>query len=182
MRRWQWAVAVASAMGVTACSPSGAGGEPVRATPPSVAPSPSVRTVAPGHACLIRHGTEGGRDHGLVSVGSHPSGVVAVWFPGMNQRPCRAALTRGNAEVARRLAKDIRAAPKWPSGAFNCPSDDRRGARLYFQRSGSALADLVDLRLSGCRGIDAPGRSPRWMTERLFRDLSSIEPAPWRPR
>lgn len=182
MNRWQWAAAVASAATVAACSPFGASGGPVRATPPSAAPSASARPEGAGHACLVPHGAEDERNHGLVSVGGRPTGVIAVWLPGLNQRPCRAALTRGNADVARRLAKDIRAAPKWPSGNFNCPNDDGAGARLYFQRSGSTLADLADIQLSGCRGVDAPGRSARWMTDRLFHDLASIEPAPWRPR
>ncbi|MGI5229486.1 hypothetical protein [Actinoallomurus sp. CA-142502] len=182
MHRWQRAVAVASAVALAACSPFGGSGAPVRGTPPSAAPSASARASGTGHVCVGSHGSRRVPSHGLVSVGSRPTGVVAVWFPGMNQRPCRAALTRGNAVLARRLAKDIRAAPKWPSGTFNCPSDDGAGARLYFQRSGSTLADLADVQLSGCKGVDAPGRSARWMTDRLLRDLSSIEPAPWRPR
>ncbi|MCO5973511.1 hypothetical protein [Actinoallomurus soli] len=100
----------------------------------------------------------------------------------MNQHPCRAELTRGDADSARRLAKDVEAAPKWPSGNFSCPMDDALGAELYFEQSKHATAELVDAQLSGCRGITAPGRSSRWLTDRFARDLASIAPAPWRVR
>lgn len=192
MSRSRMVVAAALATSVTGCSLLGAGsptrgtpplgaGSPVRGTPPSVAPSASTRT--PVGAC-----TAAGRDAGykrnqeLVSVDAHPTGVIAVWLPGMNQHPCRAALTRGNADLARQLATDIRTAPKWPSGIYHCPMDDATGARLYFEQSKTTKAELVDVGLAGCRGIGAPGRSERQMTDQLSHDLALIAPAPWRTR
>ncbi|MEV0407643.1 hypothetical protein [Actinoallomurus sp. NPDC050550] len=172
-------VVAALATAATGCSLLGGGaGDPVRATPPSVAPFASTGT--PVGACSAGYEADHERSRGLVSVDARPIGVVAVWLPGMNQRPCRAALTRGNADFARRLATDIRTAPKWPSGAYNCPMDDASGASLYFEQSGTAKAELVDVHLAGCRGIGAPGRSSRELTDRLSHDLASIAPAPWR--
>jgi hypothetical protein len=93
------------------------------------------------------------------------------------RRPCRTALTREDAATARRLAEDIRKAPKAPSGNFNCPGDTGIRARLYFGHDGTA--DLVDLRFGGCRNVSAPGRSAREFTGRLARDLAPIAPSPW---
>jgi hypothetical protein len=166
-------VVVASA--VAGCSSTGA---PVRAVPPPVAPSATTRSYAGGgHACFTPETSPDGRKKGLVSVGRHPSTVVVVWLPELGQEPCRTALTRGNAATARRLAEDVMKAPKFPSGTFNCPNDSGIGARLYFGHDGTA--DLADLRLSGCRGISAPGRAAREMTGRLARDLAPIAPSPW---
>jgi hypothetical protein len=181
MSRSRMVVATALATVATGCSLLGGGaGSPVRVTPPSVAPSASART--PVGACTVGRGAGHKRNSGLVSVDTHPTGVVAVWLPGMNQHPCRAALTRGNADLARQLAADIRRAPKWPSGTYNCPMDDATGARLYFEQSGTTKAELVDVSLAGCSGIGAPGRSRRQLTDRLPHNLASIAPAPWRTR
>lgn len=166
-------VLVASA--AAGCSSTGA---PVRAALPSAPPSATTRSYAGGaHACITPRTSSDDREKGLVSVGRHPSAVVVVWLPGLGQEPCRTALTRGDAATARRLAEDVMKAPKFPSGTFNCPNDSGIGARLYLGHDGTA--DLVDLRLSGCRGISAPGRASREMTDRLVRDLAPIAPSPW---
>jgi hypothetical protein len=173
-------VAVSIALTATGCSLVGAaGGGPVHAIPPSVAPS-AVRRTGNGSPCIVRRASSDVRPRGLVGVDPHPAGVIAVWLPGMNEHPCRAALTRGNSELARRLAKDIAKAPKWPSGAYNCPSDDGTRAELYFQQPEHAEAELVDVDLAGCKGLDAPGRVARQMTEEFSHDLASIAPVPWR--
>lgn len=154
-------------------------GDPVRAAPPSAAPPATTRSDAGGgHACTTHRTDPGNRQKGLVSVARHPSAVVVVWLPALGQEPCRTALTRGDAATARRLAGDVMAASKFPSGTFNCPNDSGIGARLYFSHGGGT-ADLVELRLAGCRGISAPGRSAREMTTRLARDLAPIAPSPW---
>jgi hypothetical protein len=174
-------VAVVLALAATGCSLAGAGkARPVLAAPRSVAPSAVVRTVDGNQSCVVPHPPENERQRGLVRVDPYPVGVIVVWLPGMNQRPCRAALTRGNADLARRLAKDVATAPKWPSGTFSCPADDDSSAQLYFEQSKIAQAELVEVRLAGCKGIDAPGRSARQMTDRFSRDLALIAPAPWR--
>lgn len=182
MTRLPVVVAVVIASGSAGCSSNGGGtGRPVLAAPPSVAPSAVLRTMDGGHTCFVRRAVDDNeRVRGLVNVDSHPAGVIAVWLPATGQRPCRAALTRGNADLARRLAKDVAAAPKWPSGGYNCPNDNGTGARLYFERPKSADVELVDVRLAGCRVMDAPGRSARQMTDRFTRDLRPIAPAPWR--
>jgi hypothetical protein len=163
------------AAGAAGCSSTGA---PVRAAPPSVAPSATIHTYAGGgHACVTPRLSSQRRSKGLVSVGRHPSAVVVVWLPELGQHPCRAALVRGDAATARRLAEDVMKAPKFPSGAFNCPNDSGMGARLYFGHG--STADLVELGLGGCRGMSAPGRSSREMTGRLARDLAPIAPYPW---
>ncbi|MDN3355805.1 hypothetical protein [Actinomadura sp. DC4] len=143
-----------------------------------MAPSATVQSPAEGgRVCVTGRTSSEGKSHGLVTVGGHPTAVVAVWLPSLEQSPCRTALTRGDASTARRLAKDVRKAPKPPSGTFNCPNDNGRGARLYFAHDGTA--DLVELRLAGCRGVSAPGRGTRTLTDRLARDLAPIAPSPW---
>ncbi|GAA4615895.1 hypothetical protein GCM10023195_70350 [Actinoallomurus liliacearum] len=161
----------------------GAGqGDPVTAVPPTSAPSAVVRMAGDAQVCTVRRASGRDRVRGLVAVDPHPVGIVVVWLPGMNQHPCRAELTRGNADLARRIAKDVEAAPKWPSGVFHCPMDDALDAELYFEQPRHAKAELVDAGLAGCRGIAAPGRSARQFTDRFARDLASIAPSPWRTR
>jgi hypothetical protein len=168
-------VIAVAAIGLAAgCSLLGTGtGGPVHVTPPAAAPA----TMTRGACLVVGRSSPDTKSKGQVAVGRHPTGVVIVWLPGMNQHPCRAAISRENADSARRLAEDIDEAPKFPNGNFNCPSDDAMGARMYFTHEGTA--DLAILGFSGCRGISAPGRSARSFSTRLARDLAPIAPHPW---
>jgi hypothetical protein len=119
------------------------------------------------------------RRHGLVTVDKDPNGVTAVWLPGLNQRPCRAQRTSDPASTARRLAHDIRSAPKFPSGDIACPADDGSAVGLYFSVNGDEQPEYVRVALRGCAPVDAPGRSARRSTDALRTDLGNIAPTPW---
>jgi hypothetical protein len=164
---------------VTSCSGCGAAtGAPVRGVLPSITPTVQVRSGA----CWTSGASTRQQGGGLVAVGPHSTGVVAVWVPGLNQRPCRAVITRVTKESAGLLAADILSAPKVPPGRFSCPMDDGTHVRLYFTYSGAAEPERVDVALTGCTDISAPDRAARRVTGQLARDLAPFAPMPWRDR
>jgi hypothetical protein len=63
----------------------------------------------------------------LVMVDAEPVSLTSLWLPGLNQRPCSAQLGHYDELTARRVARDIRAAPRFPSGDMSCPNDDGSG-------------------------------------------------------
>jgi hypothetical protein len=156
---------LSAGLALTACGSST--GSPVSAAAP---------TQAPGCAkpALIAVST-----NGLVTVDPDPIGAVLIWYPDMNEQPCRTVRTTLTSTPAVQLAADVRAAPKFPSGTFNCPAAFGVEVDAYFSYKGQSQAQLADISLSGCRGIDAPGRSTRRYTDQLGIDLKAVAPPDW---
>lgn len=143
-------------------------------------PTPLPTATLKGPACVTARATlrPPRPAHGLVTVDGDPVGVTAVWVPGLNQRPCRTAVRHYPAVVARRLAGDIRQAPRFPRGNVGCPNDDGSAVDLYFAYAHRAT-EYVAVGLRGCTSVDAPGRSSRRASGALMRDLASVAPQPW---
>ena len=158
--------------------PSGCGGtvsRPVFASVPTAGPS-SVKTTP----CVVSedaHRELSGT--ALVFVDRHPVAVEAVWIPGLNQRPCRSEVTRGTAVEAAKIAAAIDAAPRFPSGDFSCPNDDRSATQLYFSYP-SHRSQMAEVALSGCTSVHAPGRRARQLTVAVREALGPLEPPAWR--
>ncbi len=114
-------------------------------------------------------------------MGALPSGVTAEWLPGLNQRPCRAALTHSGAAVARRLATLIDESKVVPPGAvFSCPLDDDSEVRLFFSYVGGGVRTIW-VPLTGCAFLgDTSSRDLRMAAPTLLTTLRSIGPLPWR--
>lgn len=158
---------------LTACSHHIGAGQPVDVPPSAAVTGVGCTVYEPGvgHAPVS----------GLVNVDPDPSSVVAIWSPGGNASPCQNLRTTGGRTGARALAHDVRTAPKFPSGTFNCPSDDGAGVRLYFAFDGNP-DEYVIVSLGGCGGISAPQRGFRQATPSLSRDLAPIAPPQFMPR
>ena len=144
---------------------------------PVFAPSGRTSAVVAGTCTYsITHAA----DQGLVTVDDNPVTVTTIWFPGMNVHPCRTHRSVGGTAVARRLATDIRHAPKVPSGTFSCPADVGVGVLLTFGYQHSR-DELVYIDFTGCGGISATDRYGREMTDTARGDLRSIAPPGWLP-
>ncbi len=114
------------------------------------------------------------------SVPAHPDGVDVVWLPGLDDKSCKAVLTRGTVHVASALASDINGAPVVPAGRLvNCPMDDGTSARLYFTYRHGAT-ERVDADLSGCSYMTVPGHAGRSSSAPFRRDLTTLAPSAWR--
>jgi hypothetical protein len=116
--------------------------------------------------------------HALVTVDADPTGVVGIWLPGLDTRPCHWSLATEGAAVAKRLAGDIRSAPPFPSGRVSCPFDDKSRVDLYFRYPGDRGMEHVTVGLRGCVEISAPGAQPRRGSPALLRDLGRLSPRP----
>jgi len=138
---------------------------------PVTAPVPA--SVGRGD-CTIGDGGSGA----LVTVDPAPRSVTAVWLPGLNHA-CTPVISHGGAQVASRLADDVRNARPAPSGAIACPEDSGAGVRLYFSYPSTHLAEVVDVALTGCEFVAAPGRSARATAPPLHRDLRPMAPQAW---
>ena len=174
MWRMLWAVPVALAVAICVVLSQGpASGRPVvRATPP---------TATVTDTCTHpRHRTGSGR-HPAVTVDAHPSGVRAVWYPGLNWKDCREAVTHAGAALAGRLATDIRRAKPYPDGAYACPADSGREAVLFFTYPHRSRAETVTVTLTGCAGITASGDRPTLRPGRVIHDLRALAPASMLP-
>jgi hypothetical protein len=89
----------------------------------------------------------------------HPTGGVALWLPGLNARPCRAVLTALTRSQASAFAVAVDHARPFPSGAWDCAMDDASGVTVFLSYPGRVQAEVVEVALSGCGGLTAPGRS-----------------------
>lgn len=152
-------------------------GAPVHAVAPTRAPA----AVGSGGCTLKGTSPDTPTEQALVSVDRPPSGVVIVWVPGLNQRPCRAQLIHDGARIARGLVAAIDTAPVIPPGSSACPAADGAGADLYFTYPGRA-GEQAQVELSGCEGVGAPGRAPRQLSDDLVAALLPLAPGPWRTR
>lgn len=146
-------------------------------TPTNVPVTGKAPLTAPTGTCgLPRLAGDLTRTNGLVTVNPDPRAVTAIWFPGINAKPCATKLTASGSRVARRLADAIRSAPPWPSGTLYCPADVGRGVRLYFQYADRQPTEVVTVSMSGCPTVSAPDRAPRRLG-RLAIDLAGLVPA-----
>ncbi len=153
-------------------------GAPVSAVAPTRAP---VAVVAGD--CVLQGGTANtaSSEQGLVTVDRSPSGVVILWVPALNQRPCLAELVHAGPGVARRLAAAIDTAPATPRGTTACTAADNTGAETYLLYP-SKPSERADVSLSGCEGIDGPIRDQRQLSHDLVTSLLPLAPGPWRIR
>lgn len=153
-------------------------GAPVAAVAPTRAPA----AVGPG-GCVLQGAAPATATAGqsLVGVDRSPSGVIIVWVPGLNQRPCRAQLGRDGSRIARGLAAAVDTAPAVPPGSSACPAADGAGADLYFLYPGRP-GEQAQVSLSGCEDVGAPGRAPRQLSDDLVAALRPLAPGPWRIR
>ncbi len=132
-------------------------------------------TGVSSHDCVPSFGLATGS---RVTVDPSTLSVTAVWLPGLNGA-CAPVITDGGPSVAAALAEDIRTAPNPPSGVFHCPADTGVGVELYFAYRHRHSSKRVDVRLTGCGGVAAPGRSSLSLTTRLRSDLVPITPPGW---
>jgi hypothetical protein len=117
----------------------------------------------------------------LTTIDPDPTGVVAVWNPGMNARPCRVDFSRGDAVEAQALAAAILSEPAFPPGGRSCPADFGRNVNLYFSYGGDGPAEIVQQDLSGCEPLFAPGRASRLAGNMATSSLlASIAPPSYR--
>jgi hypothetical protein len=113
-----------------------------------------------------------------VGIDGDPVGAVAVWLPGLNDRPCLARRTVLGRAAARRIAADVLRSPI-ASGISNCPNDDATDVQLWIHFDGQRDQTIV-VGLSGCTSVWAAGRRPRRASVELMRDLADVDPQPWR--
>ena len=158
-----WPIFAVLALLFAGCAP---GAQPVLTRSP---------TTAKSGDCVLWGGSASGPQ---ITVDSSPSGVIALWLPGLDE-PCTQALTRGNGQVAGALAADIQGAPTPAPGSHSCPADTGAGVRLYFRFGPHRPAERADIRLTGCEGISGPHRTGRSSTPGLRRDLTLIAPSAW---
>jgi hypothetical protein len=116
----------------------------------------------------------------LVTLDPDPTGVLAIWNPGMNAHPCHVQFTRGDAILARRLASVIVDQPAQRM-AF-CPNGDGKNVSLYFTYKDQARAELIQRALNGCQQLSAPGHAARdGFSDELEQLLTVIAPAAYTP-
>jgi hypothetical protein len=113
-----------------------------------------------------------------VGIEGDPLGAVAVWLPGMNDRPCQARRTVIGRAAARRLTTDVLSSPA-ASGISNCPMDDASAVQVWF-RTADGPDQTIVVGLRGCMTVWAAGRRPRRASVELLRDLAEVAPRPWR--
>lgn len=95
---------------------------------------------------------------GHLWVDPDPAGGVALWQPGLNASPCRGRLTHLTAARATAFADAVEHAPNLPSGTFACPMDDGSSVDVYLTYPGRDQAEVVQVLLTGCTEMTAPGR------------------------
>jgi hypothetical protein len=98
-----------------------------------------------------------------------PTGGEVLWLPGLNSRRCRGVLTPIDRDHAVRIAGAVDAAKPFPPGIYHCPMDDASSATVFLFYAGTKLAELVRIKLGGCGGVSAPGRST--VEDRFLNEL-----------
>lgn len=171
------AVATLCLVGCTATVDGAAHGGTIYIDPPLLPPPVGAVVASPdssGNGCAPLRTASA---HGRVSVDADPTAVTAIWLPRLTSAACHTVTTHGDATQGRRLARDIRSAPPFPRGRFACPAALGVGVRLYF--AVGSRVEYVEVSLSGCPAISAPGRTLRATTAQLDADLSPLAPPAW---
>lgn len=146
--------------------------------PTSSASPVVIASGSPGGGSCTAHRVGGAApQHGKVSVDPSPSSVTAIWWPGLISRTCRTVTTHASAALAKELAGDVRSAPALPRGPIACPASLGVAVDLYF--AVGAKLEFVDVLLTGCPSISAPGRTGRAMSPELAADLVALAPRAW---
>lgn len=143
--------------------------EPAPAQPPTM-------TKANG-SCHIDQSSQTGKD--LLWVRAHPTGMVAIWIPGLNSKRCVARRTTSGPALAERVAVAIRHAKAFPTRPLPCPYDDGTAVRLYFTYANGG-DEYAGVSLNGCRPITAPDRASRWSDSAVEKPLRTAAPPAWR--
>ena len=151
---------------------------------PSVGiPTQAPRTrIAPNGPCVLVGSARAPGSNGSnapLEVGKSPDYAVVIWVPGLNARPCRAAMTRIGKSAANALAGAIDAAPLFPKGTFNCPADDGGAADVYFAYRGAPSVARVWISLAGCRPVVMEDRWPRQLDSSIMDLLRAGAPQAW---
>jgi hypothetical protein len=167
--------AVALAGTATSCGPASG---PVYGDPKAL-PSVHLTHTASGEpVCVHPVNLEDRPTSHQATVDANPSGIRSAWVPGVNDRACRVVVRDGSAELARRLAADIRSlkpvAGK-PGQQSNCPLDDGHSVRLYFAYPNKRW-QVIDATLSGCVRVSAPGRTDVGFSTLFLADLRQLAP------
>lgn len=150
---------------------------PVYATAPTSAEAAVVS--ATNGVCVSSDGLGDLRVSAHLWVDPNPRGGKALWLPGLNARPCRALLVDVSPSQARSFAKAVETSRPFPSGIFNCPADDASGVTVFLSYPDHRQAEVVQVRLTGCGGITAPGRDVREPGGVGLRALGAAPPG-WR--
>jgi hypothetical protein len=157
---------------------------------PSKSPVHAALPTRPAHVSVVHgicRGTDGLGDpnphRDQVWVDADPSGAVAMWLPGWNDRPCVSVLTRLSATNARELAAAVRAA-KPPRGDISAggPAGGPAGpgsVTIFFTYPGEARAEVVRVFFGVYGGMTAPARDTRVLPDSGYVALRPA-PAPWR--
>jgi hypothetical protein len=145
-----------------------------------VAPVNAPLTKEHKGVCTVESPAPGGNvesTKGRVWVYRNARRVVTVWIPSEDTGHCVAVRKMDTASFADPIAAAIEHAPAMPRGIF-CPRDDGSSVRIYLGFN-SGVQQYVNVELSGCHTVSAPGRSPREMTPALTRALRRIVPPGW---
>ena len=152
---------------------------------PVVAPAPAhpPRTAVVKGSCTVPSAASKDSpytttDKPLMWVRAHPTGLVAIWSPGLNAKRCVARRTISGGHLAQRVAAAVRQAAPFPPETLWCPMDDNAQVELYFtyERGGDEYAAVA---LGGCRPISAPDRAARWTDAEVTKSLRNAAPAAW---
>ncbi|MGN6472158.1 MAG: hypothetical protein ACTHK4_00725 [Mycobacteriales bacterium] len=114
----------------------------------------------------------------LVWVHAAPTGMVAIWLPGLNAKHCVARRTVSGATLAGHVASAIRRAAAFPNGALPCPYSDGAAVEVYL-RYDNQPDEYAVVTLNGCRAVGAPSRHARWSTTKLEHALGHAAPKAW---
>ena len=173
-----------AAMACAAILVSACGQSRFPATPSIGIPTQAPRTrIASNGPCVLVGGARAPGSNGSnvpLEVARNPDYAVVIWVPGLNARPCRAAMTRIGMSEARSLAGAIDAAPLFPKGTFNCPADDGGAADIYFAYRGASPVARVWISLAGCRPVVMEDRWPRQLVSSIMDLLRHGAPQAWR--
>lgn len=175
-------VAVPAVALFCACSSvTAASGPPVVTAVPTAVPA-TAAAGGPGGCHVPRAQLSYSQDAvGLVTVDPDPVGATLLWLPGASSTACTAQLTTLDVSTAAALARDIPAAPAVAPGRYNCPADDNAAVAVYLRYAHRPDAEVVNIALSGCAFLDAPGRTARAQTAAIRRDLRAVAPPDWAP-
>jgi hypothetical protein len=148
---------------------------------PAAPTAPPKSQIANG-SCLVNGRTAPSYGSAAPMVTPHPTSVTVVWTPGLDDRACKAAITKGQGPAASDLAQDIDSARFVPDGiGYSCPFDDYTSAQLYFQYGGRATVERIGVQLGGCSWISSPGSGTRESSSQFRSDLTTLAPSAWRP-